>query len=150
MSEKELVGNRKAFHDYEILQTLEAGLMLLGTEIKSLRANGGSLQDSFVIVEKDELWLINSSIAPYSFGGSYNHEERRKRKLLVHKVEFYKLKKQLQEKGLSLIPLSIYLKNGIAKIKIAVAKGKKSYDKRAKLKEKEEKRTIDRSIKERY
>ncbi|MBI5346539.1 MAG: SsrA-binding protein SmpB [Chlamydiae bacterium] len=150
MSEKELVGNRKAFHDYEILQTLEAGLMLLGTEIKSLRANGGSLQDSFVIVEKDELWLINSSIAPYSFGGAYNHEERRKRKLLVHKVEFFKLKKQLQEKGLSLIPLSIYLKNGIAKIKIAVAKGKKSYDKRAKLKEKEEKRTIDRSIKERY
>jgi len=150
MSKKtnDLVSNRKAFHDYEILQTDEAGIVLLGTEIKSLRSHGGALQDSYILIIKDELWLINSSIAPYKYGSSNNHEERRKRKLLMHKKEIEKLKKLTQDKGITLIPLCMYLKKGRVKVKVGVAKGKKVYDKRAKIKEREEKRTIQRVIKE--
>lgn len=141
----ELVSNRKAFHDYEILDTYEAGIMLLGTEIKSLRNHGGSLQDAFVDVRGSALWLLNSSIAPYRFGNVHNHEERRARKLLMHKNEIEKLRKQVAEKGLTLIPLAIFLnKKGIAKVRIAVAKGKKAYDKRAALKERETKRAMQR------
>src|SRR5436190_499566 len=135
MSDSELVSNRKAGHDYEILETFEAGIILLGTEIKSLRNHGGSLQDSFVDVRGPDFLLMNASIAPYSFGNLYNHEERRPRKLLLHKREIAKLRATVIQKGLALIPLSIYLKKGIAKVKIALAKGKKSYDKREALKE---------------
>jgi len=144
---KELVSNRKAYHDYEILQTYESGIVLLGSEIKSLRNHGGTLQDSFVDIKNQELWLINSSITPYKFSGAFVHEDRRKRKLLMHKNEIIKLKRQIQEKGLTIIPLSIYLKNGRAKIKIALAKGKKAYDKRSKLKEKAQKREIQKALK---
>ena len=147
-SNSELVSNRRAGFDYEILETFEAGIVLVGTEIKSLRNHGGSLQDSYVDVRKSELWLINSSIAPYAFGNIHNHEDRRPRKLLMHKREIAKLSKQVAEKGLSLIPLSIFLKKGIAKVKIAIAKGKKIYDKRAALKEKDVKRAIQRSMDE--
>ncbi|MBS0626429.1 MAG: SsrA-binding protein SmpB [Verrucomicrobia bacterium] len=145
--ETELVSNRRANHDYEILETLEAGILLLGTEIKSLRNHGGSLQDSFVDVKGAEAWLLQSSIAPYSFGNIHNHEERRPRKLLLHKREIERLRRQTQEKGLAVIPLSIYLKKGIAKVKIAIAKGKKSYDKRASLKAKEDSRAMERARK---
>lgn len=144
----ELVSNRKAGFDYEIFETFEAGIVLVGTEIKSLRNHGGSLQDSFVDTRGHELWLINASIAPYSFGNIHNHEERRPRKLLMHKREIAKISKQVLEKGLTLIPLSIFLKKGIAKVKIAIAKGKKSYDKRAALKEKDDKRAIQRAVDE--
>lgn len=146
----ELVSNRKAGHDYEILETFEAGIILLGSEIKSLRNHGGSLQDAWVDVRGDDPTLINSSIAPYSHGGKgvFNHEERRPRKLLLHKREIEKLRRLVQEKGLSIIPLSIFLKKGIAKVKIAVAKGKKAYDKRAALKEKDQKRSIQRALDE--
>lgn len=145
----ELVSNRKAGHDYEILETFEAGIILLGTEIKSLRNHGGTLQDAFVDVRGSELWLINSSIAPYSFGNIYNHEEKRERKLLMHKREIEKLRRAKTEKGLALIPLSMFLnKKGIVKVRIALAKGKKAYDKRAALKEREHKRTISRAVKE--
>lgn len=141
----ELVSNRRAFHDYEVLDTFEAGIVLLGTEIKSLRNHGGSLQDAYVDARHAELWLMNASIAPYSFGNIHNHEEKRPRKLLMHKREIEKLRKSTQEKGLAVIPLSIFLnKKGIAKVKIAIAKGKREYDKRASLKEKEAKRSIDR------
>ena len=141
----ELVSNRRAYHDYEVLDTYEAGIILLGTEIKSLRNHGGSLQDAYVDVKGNALWLLNSSIAPYSFGNIHNHEERRPRKLLMHKNEIEKLRRQVAEKGLTLIPLSIFLnKKGIAKVRIAVAKGKKAYDKRAALKERESKRAIQR------
>lgn len=144
-SEAELVSNRKAGHDYEILDTYEAGIILLGTEIKSLRNHGGSLQDAFVDVRGSEgFWLVNSSIAPYSFGNIHNHEEKRPRKLLMHKQEMAKIRKTVVEKGLALIPLSMYLKKGIVKVKIAIAKGKKAYDKRSSLKEKESKREISR------
>lgn len=144
---KELVSNRKANHDYEILDTFEAGMALLGSEIKSLRNHGGSLQDAFVDVKSSTPTLMNSSIAPYSKGGTgvFNHEERRPRKLLMHKREIEKLRKASQEKGLVIIPLSIYLnQKGIAKIRIALAKGKKAYDKRAALKEKSDKRAMSR------
>jgi SsrA-binding protein len=141
----ELVSNRRAFHDYEVLDTYEAGIVLLGTEIKSLRNHGGSLQDAYVDVKGAALWLMNSSIAPYSFGNIHNHEERRPRKLLMHKNEIEKLRKQVAEKGLTLIPLAIYLnKKGIAKVKVAVAKGKKAYDKRAALKDRESRRAMQR------
>jgi SsrA-binding protein len=144
----ELVSNRRAHHDYEILETYEAGIMLLGTEIKSLRGHGGSLQDSYVLVsDTGKVTLKNSSIAPYRFGNVHNHEERRDRYLLLHKREIAKLKSLSTEKGLTLIPLSMYLKNGFVKVKIGVAKGKRSYDKRAALKEKEHQRTIDRAMK---
>lgn len=139
----ELVSNRKAGYNYEILETFEAGIVLLGTEIKSLRNHGGSLQDAFVDPTGAELWLINSSIAPYTFGNLFNHEERRPRKLLMHTREIERLRNIVKQKGLSIIPLAIYLnKKGKAKVKIATAKGKKSYDKRAALKEREDRRTV--------
>lgn len=144
---QDLVSNKKAFHDYEILETHEAGIVLLGGEIKSLRNHGGSLQDSFVDIKDDELWLINSTIVPYKFSSSFTFEDKRKRKLLMHKSEIQKLKRKIQEKGYTIIPLSIYLKDGRAKVKIAVAKGKKSYDKRAALKEKSQKREIQKALK---
>lgn len=141
----ELVSNRKAFHDFEILETFEAGIMLLGTEIKSLRNHGGSLQDSYVDVRGPDFILLNSSIAPYNFGNLFNHEEKRKRKLLMHKRELDKIRNTVVQKGLSLIPISIYLnKKGIAKVKIGLAKPKKAYDKRAALKEREDKRSMQR------
>jgi SsrA-binding protein len=129
--EGELVSNRRAFHDYEILETFEAGMILLGTEVKSLRNHGGNLQDSYIIVSDGEVILKNASISPYRFGSHFVHEEKRERKLLLHKREIAKLKAFSQEKGLTLIPLAIYLKNGIIKIKIGCAKGKKTYDKRS-------------------
>lgn len=141
----DLVNNRKATHDYEILETFEAGMILLGSEIKSLRNHGGSLQDAYVDVKGKDFTLLNSSIAPYSKGGTgvFNHEERRPRKLLMHKREMESLRKKVQEKGLTVIPLSIYLsKKGIAKVRIALAKGKKSHDKRAALKEKADRRSM--------
>ena len=147
MGERDLISNRKAFHEFEILETFEVGLVLLGTEIKSLRANGGSLQEAFVTVERGELWLIGSSIKPYSFGGLYNHEERRKRKLLAHGREILKIHSAIREKGLTCVPLSLYLKGGRAKLKIALAKGKKLHDKREAIKARDEKRAVSRAIK---
>ncbi len=145
--EGELVSNRRASHDYEILETFEAGIMLVGTEIKSLRDHGGSLQDSYVIVTDSKVILKGSSIAPYRYGNVFNHEDKRDRQLLLHKREIAKLKSLSQEKGLTLIPLSFYLKNGFVKVKIASARGKKAYDKRAALKAKEHKKAMDRALK---
>lgn len=144
---KELVSNRKAGYQYEILDTYEAGIALLGTEIKSLRQNGGSLQEAYISIDKGELWLVNASIAPYKFGSVYNHEEKRKRKLLMHKREILKLHSAMQEKGLTCIPLKLYLKNGKVKVKIAIAKGKKLHDKRESIKEKEDTRAMQRMLK---
>ena len=147
MGERDLISNRKAFHEFEIFETFEVGLVLLGTEIKSLRANGGSLQEAFVTVERGELWLIGSSIKPYSFGGLYNHEERRRRKLLAHGREILKINSAIREKGLTCVPLGLYLKGGRAKLKIALAKGKKLHDKREAIKARDEKRAVSRAIK---
>jgi SsrA-binding protein len=143
----DLVSNRKATHDYEILELFEAGIALLGPEIKSLRNNGGTLQDAYVKVIKGELWLVGCNIAPYRFGNIYNPEEKRDRKLLMHKREIERLRVAVQEKGLTVIPLGIYLKEGRAKVKIAIAKGKKTFDKRQAVKERDDKREIDRKMK---
>lgn len=144
---KELCSNRKAGFQYEILETNETGIALLGTEIKSLRDHGGSLQEAYVSIDNGELWLVNASIAPYRHGSVHNHEERRKRKLLAHKKEIIKLAVAIQEKGLTCIPLSIYLRKGRAKVKIALAKGKKLHDKREAIKEREDTKAIQRALK---
>jgi SsrA-binding protein len=145
---EDLVSNRKAFHNYEILETLESGIVLLGTEIKSLRNHGGNLQESYVVFHRGEAYLKNSSIAPYKFGNIYNHEEKRERKLLLHKRELLRLKSIIDEKGLTIIPLGMYLKHGFVKVRLGVAKGKKAYDKRAAIKAREDKRSMDRSMKD--
>jgi SsrA-binding protein len=146
---QDLVSNRKARYNYEILETFEAGLVLFGTEIKSLREHKGSLQEAYIIAEGNELWLINAQIPPYQFGNIHNHPEKRKRKLLMHANEIARLKRAVQEKGLSLIPLSIFLKGRWAKIKFAIGRGKKMHDKRESIKEKESKRAIEKEFKHR-
>lgn len=145
---EDLVSNRKAHHNYEILETLESGIVLLGTEIKSLRNHGGNLQEAYVVFHLGEAYLKNSSIAPYKFGNIYNHEEKRERKLLLHKRELLRLKSVIDEKGLTIIPLGMYLKHGFVKVRLGIAKGKKAYDKRAALKARQHQREIDRSMKE--
>lgn len=143
-----LATNRKAFHDYEVLETFETGVALTGTEVKSIKASQASLKQAYVRLVKGELWLIGAHVPPYSHGNIHNHEETRDRKLLMHGYEIRKLKSQLQEKGMALIPLSLYLKKGKIKLKIGLTKGKKLADKRASIKEKEAKRATDRAIKE--
>ena len=146
-SENSLVQNRRAFRDYEIIESHETGIVLKGTEIKSLRDSGGSLQESYVQIKNNELWLVGAHIAPYNFGNINNHEETRERKLLMHKREISKLKAAVQEKGLALVPLALYLKRGRVKVKIALARGKKNIDKRATIKEREEKRRMQHVMK---
>lgn len=143
----DLVSNKRATFDYEILETFEAGICLVGTEIKSLRDNGGSLQEAYVRVINDEVWLIGCTIAPFKYGNIHNHPEKRDRKLLLHKREIAHLTNGVQLKGLTLIPLAFYLKNGKVKAKIALAKGKKVHDKRAAVKERDDKRYIDKMMK---
>lgn len=147
-NDSELVSNRRAYHDYHILETFEAGIALQGTEVKSLKEHAGNLQDSYVTIEKNEVWLKSASIAPYKFGTAFNHEEKRDRKLLLHHYEIEKLKKLTEQKGMTIVPLSIYLKKGLIKVKIAAAKGKKTYDKRESIKEREQKRSIERALKQ--
>lgn len=146
-SSSQLATSRKARFNYEILETYEAGLVLLGTEIKSLRDHGGTIDQAYVRSKKGELWLINAHIAPYSFGNRENHEEMRERKLLMHRREILKIEAQLQEKGLTIVPLGIYLSRGRAKLKIGLGRGKKSHDKRQTIKERDEKRRIDQIMK---
>lgn len=136
----DLVSNRKAFFNYTIMDTFDCGIVLLGTEVKSIKNHEASIQEAYVIEKNEELWLINASISPYKQGNVFNHEEKRRRKLLLKKKEILKLKRLIIEKSITIIPLSFFLKNGLIKIKIAVAKGKKAYDKRAALKEKDDKR----------
>ncbi len=144
----DLVSNRKAFHDYEIMETFEAGMVLMGSEVKALRASSGSLQDAYVLVSGNDVILKNASIAPYAQAAMFGHAERRERKLLLHKREINKLLKASQDKGITIIPLAIYLKKGFIKIKIATARGKKAYDKRASIKAREDKRAIERAMKQ--
>ena len=144
---QDLVSNRRAGFNYEILETFEAGIALKGTEIKSLRDNGGNLQDAWIKVEGTGAWLIGCSIAPYRFGNIHNHEERRERKLLMHKRELVQLQTAQQEKGCTLIPLSFYLKNGRVKVKVAIGKGKKTFDKRQAIQDREDKRSLSRAMK---
>jgi SsrA-binding protein len=143
---KTVATNRKARHDYFIEDTYEAGIVLTGTEIKSVRAGRANLRDSFAIVKEDELWLMNAHIAPYEQGAYANHDPRRTRKLLMHRREINRIASQLQEKGFTLVPLRLYLKDNLAKVELGLARGKKQYDKRATLRKKETQREINRAI----
>lgn len=141
--------NRKAFHDYFIEERVEAGIILTGTEIKSIRNSRVNLKDSFARIENGELWLYQMHISPYEQGNRFNHDPLRKRKLLLHRSEIIKLIGKIQLQGLTLIPLKIYLKHGLAKIDLAVCRGKKNYDKRQDMAEKDAKREIERHLRER-
>jgi SsrA-binding protein len=141
--------NRKAYHDYYIEETLEAGISLLGTEVKSLREGKANLKDSYVIIKGKEAFLLNCHISPYSHGNITNHEPLRTRKLLLHRKEIEGLMGKSLQKGYTLIPLKIYFKDSYAKIEIGVAKGKRLYEKREKIKEREAKRDIERVMKSR-
>ncbi|MEK7250275.1 MAG: SsrA-binding protein SmpB [Bacteroidota bacterium] len=136
--------NRKARHDYTILDTYEAGLVLKGTEVKSLRQGKANLTDGYAMLKHGEMWLMGMHISPYEQGSYSNVDPVRSRKLLLHKNEIRKLVGKLQQKGLTLIPLKVYFKNNVAKVLIGVAQGKKSYDKRAAIAEREVKRDLRR------
>lgn len=138
--------NRKARHDFHIEDVYEAGLVLTGTEVKSLRAGRASLVDGYAYIERGEAWIDNVHIPEYTQGTWTNHATRRKRKLLLNRMEITKLNKAVKESGYTLVPLSIYFKDGKAKIEIALAKGKKDYDKRQTLKEQQDKREADRAM----
>lgn len=140
--------NRKAYHDYFIHDTYEAGIVLTGTEVKSIRAGRMNIKDSYARIDKGELWLWNSHVSPYEQGNRFNHEPLRTRKLLVHKYELRKLDMLLKTKGYTLVPLKIYFKKGKIKCLVGVATGKKLHDKRRDIAEKAAKRDIDRRLKE--
>jgi SsrA-binding protein len=144
--EKVLITNRKALHDYFIIETYEVGIALKGTEVKSLRLGNANLQDSFALIKNGEVWLGSMHISPYDQANINNHEAKRERKLLLHKKEIRRIYGKLQEKGCTLIPLRIYLKKNTIKVELAIAKGKKSYDKREAIAERE----IAREVRRKY
>jgi SsrA-binding protein len=143
---KLIAQNKKARHDYLIIDTYEAGLVLTGTEVKSLRQGRASLVDGFVQLDGNEAWLHNVHVPEYSQGTWTNHSARRKRKLLLHRAEIDKLESKSGETGHTIVPLALYFKDGRAKVEIALAKGKKEYDKRQALREKQDRRETDRAI----
>ncbi|MEK4566144.1 SsrA-binding protein SmpB [Alkalicoccobacillus gibsonii] len=142
--------NKKARHDYFVEETFEAGMVLQGTEIKSMRAGRMNLKDSFARIRNGEVYLHNAHIAEYEQGNRFNHEPTRARKLLLKKKEISQLIGQTQQQGYSLVPLKVYIKNGFAKVLLGVAKGKKNYDKRETLRRQDAKREVDRALKERF
>ena len=141
--------NRRARHDYHIHETFEAGIVLTGTEIKSLRGGRANLTDSYARIENGELFLISAHISPYDQGNRFNHEPRRNRKLLMHKAEILRLLGKTREKGYTLVPLKIYLSHGLAKVELALASGKDLYDKRQSAAEKDAKREVERTLRDR-
>ena len=141
--------NRRARHDYHIHETFEAGIVLTGTEIKSLRGGRANLTGSYARIENGELYLISAHISPYDQGNRFNHEPRRNRKLLMHKSEILRLLGKTREKGYTLVPLKIYLSHGLAKVELALASGKDLYDKRQSAAEKDAKREVERTLRDR-
>jgi SsrA-binding protein len=148
--ERTLVNNRQAMHDYHILESVEAGLALQGTEVKSIRAGNANLRDAFARVDKGEIWLWNAHIAPFDQGNRWNHEPRRPRKLLLHTREIGRLAAKANLGGNTLVPLRLYDKNGTIKLELALGKGKRQFDKRATIAERDSKREIERTIKESF
>jgi len=140
--------NRRARFEYEILDSLEVGIVLTGTEIKSVRAGGVSLNEAYARVKDDEVWLVNMHVAPYKEGSFSNHEPRRSRKLLLHKAQIADLKSRSAEKGLTLVPLRMYFTRGMVKLQIGLARGKKIWDKRKTIAERENKRELQRATRE--
>ncbi|HEX5830098.1 MAG TPA: SsrA-binding protein SmpB [Gemmatimonadaceae bacterium] len=146
--EKESIArNRRARHDYEILETWEAGLVLTGTEVKSLRAGKANLSDAYGIVKDGEIWLLNLHISPYEQGNQFNHDPTRTRKLLLHKREIRRMIGSVERQGLTLVPLELYFRRGVAKVTLGLARGKKTHDKRADLRRKDDEREMARVMK---
>lgn len=143
---KVVAKNRKARHDYFLIETFEAGMVLQGSEIKSIRAGQISIKEAYVRIEDQEAWLINAHIAPYDPASKQNHDPIRKKKLLLHGKEIRKLDDSIRQKGTTIIPLSVYLSKGRAKLEIAIARGKRSYDKRQAIKKRDSQREIDREL----
>ncbi len=144
-SERVSISNRRARFEYEILDSFEAGIVLTGSEVKSLRAGKANLQDSYALVKNGEVWLLNMHISPYEQANQFNHDPVRTRKLLLHKSEIVKLYSKANEKGLSLIPLKLYFKKGMAKVELGVGKGKKLHDKRDSIKARDVERELRRN-----
>jgi SsrA-binding protein len=149
MPDKTVAVNRRARHEYAVEETLEAGLALTGTEIKSIRAGRVNLAEAYARIEKGEAWLIGAHIAPYEQGNRNNHEPTRTRKLLLHRDPISELVGRTQAKGFTLVPLKLYIRNGMAKLEIGIARGKKAYDKRRTIAERDARRELERSTKER-
>ena len=147
MKKRTIASNKKAFHEYHILETYEAGMQLIGSEVKSIREGKISLKESFIVIRKNEVWLRGCHIASYSHTGFEGHEPLRKRKLLLHKNEITRIGSKLAEKGLTAIPTKLYFKGGIIKLEFGLAKGKKLYDKRAAKKKQDVERDIQRAMK---
>jgi len=144
--EKIVATNRKAFHDYFIVETYEVGIALKGTEVKSLRAGNASFQDCYANIKNGEVWLIGMHISPFEKGNINNHDPKRDRKLLLHKQEIRRLYGKISEKGLTLVPLKIYFKNNIAKVELGLARGKKLFDKREAIAKRDVEREMRRNI----
>ena len=149
MGQKIIAENRKARHDYFILETLEAGIALKGTEVKSMRAGHANLKDSYIFIQNNEAFIEGMHVSPYEQGNIFNVDPLRKRKLLLHKKEILKLRAKTQEKGLGIVPLKLYFKDGRVKVEIAVVCGKKLYDKRATEAKRSAEREINRALRER-
>jgi SsrA-binding protein len=147
-AQRDIVVNRRARHDYFIEESVEAGLVLTGSEVKSLRAGKAQLKDSYAQLKQSEIWLVNAHISEYSPSAQFGHEPVRARKLLLHRREIDRLAGKVKEQGLTLIPLRLYFKHGRAKVELGVARGKKLYDKRASIKEREVRREMDRAMRQ--
>ncbi|MCQ2247537.1 MAG: SsrA-binding protein SmpB [Treponema sp.] len=149
MERKIIAQNRKAHFNYTITETLECGLALEGTEVKSVKAGNISFNDSFALIENNEVWLQNFHITEYSYSSIFNHDPDRKKKLLLHKAEIKRLARKVQEKGITLVPIEFYLKNNLVKVSLGLCKGKKEFDKRATIKDRDVKRDLAREFRER-
>ena len=147
--ERTIASNRKAYHAFEILETHEAGLVLRGTEVKALRDGRADLKESYARIEANEAWLLGCHISPYAQGNRANHEPLRPRKLLLHRGEIARLLGRVMEKGLTLVPLCLYFKGGRVKVELGLARGRKTLDKRHAIREREERREMDRALRER-
>ncbi|RME82907.1 MAG: SsrA-binding protein SmpB [Caldilineae bacterium] len=145
---KIIATNRKAYHDYHIVETIEAGIALTGTEIKSVREGRVNLRDAYAVIRDGEVWLVNMHIAPYHHGHRDNHEPRRERKLLLHRKEINRLLGKVQERGWTLVPLKVYLKRNRAKVELALVRGKRLYDKRQAIARRDAERDLQRTLKE--
>ena len=150
MADRKIVAtNRKAHHEYSLEETIEAGIVLMGSEIKSIRESRVNLKDGYVSEQNGELWLLNVHISPYDQASVFGHDPLRPRKLLLHKKEIARMITRIRERGYTIVPTQMYLKNGRVKVEIALARGKRLYDKRADLAEKDSRREMERALKER-
>ena len=149
MAIQQVAANRKALHNYEVLKRIEAGLALMGSEIKSIRLGRVNLGEAYARPERGELWLMNAHIAQYAPAGPDGHQPTRKRKLLLHKMQVREFSRAVEEQGLTLIPLSLYLKDGIAKVELALVRGRKRYDKRAAIAKRDAEREMARAVRKR-